>query len=221
MFFRRQFQFKRQKHLHTFTIFNIKDFYWSIKETLLKNTIQFAAEHADINKNDFEVIFHARKSLLFHSNQPWIERDSDTFDITMGAYDGAEMGAYDCEPVGIIMLSLLRKKHSSNIIGLYRDDGLSVFRNISGQQAEKHKKNNSKIFKDRSVQIIIKCNLKIVDYLGVTLNLNDGTYHPFHKPNEETTYIHVESNHPLQIITNIPRSIEKKIIPTIFNKGNI
>ena len=28
---------------------------------------------------------------------------------------------------------------SSNNIGLYRDDGLSGFRNISGRQAEKHK----------------------------------------------------------------------------------
>ena len=34
-----------EKHLHTFTIFDIKDFYPSIKETLLKNTLQFAAEH--------------------------------------------------------------------------------------------------------------------------------------------------------------------------------
>ena len=57
-----------EKHLHTFTMFDIKDFYSSIKETLLKNAIQFDAEHTDISKNDFEVIFHARKSLLFHSN---------------------------------------------------------------------------------------------------------------------------------------------------------
>ena len=64
-------------------------------------------------------------------------------------------------------------------------------------------------------------HLKIVDYLDVALNLNDGTYHPFHKPNEETTYIHVKSDHPSQIIKKIPTSIEKKIIPTIFNKGNI
>ena len=47
--------------------------------------MQFAAEHTDINKNDFEVIFHARKSLLFHSNQPWIKKDIDTFDVTKGA----------------------------------------------------------------------------------------------------------------------------------------
>ena len=78
-----------KKHLHTFTVFDIKDFHSSIKETFLKNAMQFAAEHTDINKNNFEVIFHARKSLLFHSNQPWIKRDSYIFDVTMGAYDGA------------------------------------------------------------------------------------------------------------------------------------
>ena len=89
---------------------------------------------------------------------------------------------------------------------------MSAFKNISGQQAAKHKnKNNSKDFRDKGLQIIIKCNLKIVDYLDLTLNLNDGTYHPFHKTNEETTYIHVESDHPPQIIKKIPRSIEKRL----------
>ena len=79
----------------------------------------------------------------------------------------------------------------------YRDDGLSVFRNISGRQAEEHnKKTIQNIFKDKGLQIIIKYNLKIVDYLDVTLNLNEGTYRPFHKPNEETIYIHIKSDHP-------------------------
>ena len=137
-----------EKHLHTFPIFDIKDFYPSIKEILLKNAIRFAAEHANISKNDFEVIFHARKSLLFHSNQPWIKTDSNTFDVTMGAYDGAEIS----ELVGIFMLSLLSRMFSSNNIGLYRDDGLSVFRNISGRQAEKHKKTIQNIFKDKGLQ---------------------------------------------------------------------
>ena len=31
-----------KKHLHTFTIFEIKEFYPSVKETLLKNTIEFS-----------------------------------------------------------------------------------------------------------------------------------------------------------------------------------
>ena len=47
--------------------------------------------------------------------------------------------------------------------------------------------------------MIIRCNLKIFDYLDVPLNLNDGTYRPFHKPNEETTYIHVESDYPRKL----------------------
>ena len=108
------------------------------------------------------------------------------------------------------MLSLLSKKYSSSNIGLYRDDGLSVFRNIvSGQEAEKPKKIIQKFFKDKGLQLIIKGNLKIVDYLNVTLNLNDGTYRTFHKPNGETTYIYAESDHPLKIIKKIPKSIEK------------
>ena len=51
----------------------------------------------------------------------------------MGAYDSAEI----CELVGIFILSLLCKKYSSNNIGLYHHDGLSVFRNISGQIIQK------------------------------------------------------------------------------------
>ena len=83
--------------------------------------------------------------------------------------------------------------------------------NISGQQAEKHKKLIQKFFKDKGLQIIIKFNLKIVDYFEVTLNLNDGTYRPFHKPNEETTYIHVEPDRAPKIIKKILRPIEKTL----------
>ena len=42
----------------------------------------------------------------------------------------------------------------------------------------------------------MKCNPKIVDCLNVTLNLNDGTYCLFHKSYDETTYTHVQSDHP-------------------------
>ena len=108
------------------------------------------------------------------------------------------------------MLSLLSKKYSSNNIGLYRDRQLSVFRNINRKQVEKHKKIIQNVFKDKGLQIIIKCNLKVVDYLDITLNLDDGTYSPFHKPNEKAIYIHVESDHPPQIIKKDTRSIEKR-----------
>ena len=84
------------------------------------------------------------------------------------------------------------------------------FRKISGQQAQKKQKYSKNSQRQKSLQIIIKCSLKILDYLDVTLSLDDATYRPSHKPNEETTYIHVESDHPPQIIKKIPRSIEKR-----------
>ena len=46
----------------------------------------------------------------------------------------------------VYILTLLSKKHNSNNIGLYSVDGLSVFRNISKQQAEKPTKSNSNNF---------------------------------------------------------------------------
>ena len=51
---------------------------------------------------------------------------------------------------------------------------------------------------NKDLDIIIKCNLKIVNYLDVTLNLIDGSYRPYKKPNEETNYIYVNSDNPRQ-----------------------
>ena len=85
-------------------------------------------------------------------------------------------------------------------IGLYRDDDLAVFKNKGGPQAVRIKKDFQKIFRENDLNIVIKCNLKIVDYLDVTLNLLNNTYKPFSKPNNEINYIHKESNQPPSII---------------------
>ena len=34
------------------------------------------------------------------------------------------------------------------------------------------------MFKNKGLDIIINCNMKIVNYLDITLNLNDGFYRP-------------------------------------------
>ena len=134
----------------------------------------------------------------------------------MGTYDGAEI----CEIVGMFMLSLLSKTFSSNNIGFYIVMTDSQFLGTLVDNKRKNFKKKKKWFKkDNGLQIIIKCNLKIVDYLDVTLNLTDGTYRLFHKHNEETTFIHVESDHPLQIVKKIPRSIEKRLFNLSSTKG--
>ena len=52
-------------------------------------------------------------------------------------------------------------------------------------------------------------NLRIVNYLNVTLNLNDGSFRPHHKPDDIIQYVNKESNHPLNIIKHRPASVEK------------
>ena len=53
--------------------------------------------------------------------------------------------------------------------------------------------------------------MKIVNYFDVTFNLKDGTYQPYQKPDNIIQYIHVESNHPPNIIKQIPKRIEKRL----------
>ena len=106
------------------------------------------------------------------------------FDVTMGAYDGAEV----CELVGTFLLDKICEKYEKNNIGLYRDDGLSVFKNKSGTQLERIKKNLQNTFKDFGLEIVAESNLKIVNYLDVTLNLNNGFFKPYHKPDDIIQY---------------------------------
>ena len=96
----------KNKSRHKFVVFDIKDFYPSINQRLLTNAINFAKRYINIKKIDLDTIMHARKSLLYSEGNPWIKRESGLFDVTMGAYDGAEV----CEIVGMYLLSLLSSK---------------------------------------------------------------------------------------------------------------
>ena len=71
------------------------------------------------------------------------------------------------------MLYLIGKKYNSKNIVLYRDDELAVFKNVSLPASEKIKKQSQSLYKQKDLQIIIECNLKFVNYLDVTFNLND------------------------------------------------
>ena len=96
----------------------------------------------------------------------------------MGAFDGAEV----CELVGIFLLDKLSSIYNKKCIGIYQDDGLAVFKNLSGPESEKVKKTITKMFKGYGLNITIQCNIKIVNYLDTTLNLNNSTYKPYSKP---------------------------------------
>ena len=117
-------------------MFGIKDFYPSIKEVLLIEALEFTKQHVTIKSKDRETIFHTRKSLLYKEGEPWIKKRTNNFDVTMRSYDGADVG----ELISIFMLSLIGNKYNPNNIGLYRDDGLAVFKNTNGPQPDTIKK---------------------------------------------------------------------------------
>ena len=99
----------------------------------------------------------------------------------MGSYDGAEV----CELVGRYILDQLGSQYNKENIGLYRDDGLAVFENVTGPQAERIKKDIQKFFVGLRLKIVIKTNLRIVDFLDVTFDLSKETYSPY--KNQETS----------------------------------
>ena len=136
---------------------NIKDFYPSIKEGLLIEALEFAKKHVTIKFKDRETIFHTRKSIFYNEGKPWIKKQSYNFEVT---HDGAEV----CELIGIFMLGLIGNEYNPNNIGLYRDDGLAVFKNTKDLQSERIKKTFQKMFKNKGLDIIINYNMKIVNY---------------------------------------------------------
>jgi predicted GIY-YIG superfamily endonuclease len=181
----------------------------------LTNALNFAKTKINISKEDTNIIFHSRKSLLFNKNHTWMKKGGDLFDVTMGAFDGAEI----CELVGIYMLQKISIHYNIANVGLYRDDGLAAFKNTSGPGLERIKKKLQSIFKENDLELVIECNKKVVDYLDVTFNLNNGSFKPYHKPDHTIQYINVQSNHPPNIIKQIPKTIEKRLSDHSLNEA--
>ena len=204
----------QHKDQHTFAVFDIENFYPSITEKLLTDAINFAKQFTSITDRDIDIIMHSRKSLLFDSNTAWIKKNNSSFDVTMGSFDGAEV----CELVGLFILDDLCNIYGIDNIGLYRDDGLAIFKNISGPQADRTRKDITRRFKTYGLNITIQTNMKIVNYLDVTFDLTKGTYCPYRKPNDEPQYINTKSNHPPNIIKQLPASINRRISANSCNE---
>ena len=75
-----------------------------------------------------------------------------------------------------------------------------------------------KIFKDHNLKITIKCNIKSVDFLDITFDLQNNLYKPYNKPNSNPRYVNINSNHPPCILREIPKSVEKRINNNSCNK---
>ena len=80
--------------------------------------------------------------------------------------------------------------------------------------ASKRRKTIIKIFKDIGFNIDIQTNLKEVDFLDVTLNLQNGTYRPYNKPNDKLLYIHSSNSCQIQFLKDSKNSSNQEIFNT-------
>ena len=74
------------------------------------------------------------------------------------------------------------------------------------------------IFKNEGLCITIETNLGHRDFLDVTLNLLTGKYFPFRKIDNKPLYINAKSNHPLRIIKELPKLINKRLLDLSCNQ---
>ena len=154
----------------SFIIFDIQNFYPSILFCcqLFNRAIEFGKEIYNLSNDDISIIMQSRTTLLYSDDEPWVKKDDeDDFDIPLGCYDGAEM----CKLVGTYLLNQLKVVIAKENMGLYRDDGLGIFKNMSGPEVERKKKEIVKIFKNNGLSITVKITLKPADFLVIHFDL--------------------------------------------------
>ena len=97
----------------TFTVFHIPELCLSVTEDLSKQAIIFAQNAGSIPPKGIDAIFHSRKSIAYHNDDPWVKNDTSVeLYITIGSYDGTGV----CEIKEPIMLNKLSRLFEKNIL---------------------------------------------------------------------------------------------------------
>ena len=68
-----------------------------------------------------------------------------------------------------------------------------------------------RIFEQNGLSITIDANLKIVNFLDITLDLSTGAYKPYMKENDHPVYVNMKSNHPQLVLKNIPMGVNNRL----------
>ena len=215
----------KHKSRQTFMQIDIVEYYPSISNTLLDKALHFASQklNRNIDPETIHIIKHARNTFLYTTpaegntvdRTPW-RKKSGPFDVTMGAPDGAEV----CELVGLMLLEEIRENFPELNFGLYRDDGLAAHKRIPGPRLDTIRKELHRLFAKHNLKVTVETSRTKVNFLDVTLDLNADSHAPYRKPNDTPLYINIHSNHPPNIIKEIPETINKRLNKISSSKAN-
>lgn len=132
----------------------------------------------------------------------------------MGAYDSAQIA----DLIGFYVLDYLGRIVEHKQMSLYGDDGIIYIPISNNPLMSKIMEKVIRAFKLLGLKIEISSNLKIVDYLDITLNLNDNTFKSYLQVNETPDYINIHFNHRVVILKQIPNTISSRINCLSSNK---
>ena len=132
---------------------------------------------------------------------------NEDFDVSLGCFDGVEV----CEFVGSFILTKLCNVLQREYVGLHRDDGVAIVKQMTGPELERKRKKIFETFKKYGLAITIKTNLFVVNFLDIQFNLLNGTFKPYRKPNSDPIYVHKDSNNPPEVFKELPKTIGKRI----------
>ena len=175
----------------------------------MDKALDLAKEYMVIPLDKVEIIKHCRKTLLYSEDNAWMKKgEGGNFDVSIGAYDGAEI----CELVGCVLL------YSINKIMDPSSHGLIIVDKSTPKKCDGIRKRLYKLFEEFGFSLDVTTDLKITDYLDVSLNLYSGTVSPFRKRNQDLRYVNRGSNHPIQVFKHVPKGIEHRLSNNSSNK---
>ena len=90
---------------------------------------------------------------------------------------------------------------------------LRMIMNSNGPKLDRIRKqlHMHNLFKEEGLKITVEICGGQVDFLDITLNAEGKSHMPYKKPNDTPLYINTKSNHPQNIINNIPDMISKRL----------
>ena len=103
-------------------------------------------------------------------------------------------------------------------MGSYDRTDVCEFENHNGHQNDKVREEMIDLFKQHHLNLQIKCNLNILDYLDITFDLTTGLFKPYNKTKNISRYVTAKSNHVPSILKEIPKSVSKRISSNSCNE---
>ena len=76
---------------------------------------------------------------------------------------------------------------------------------------DRTRKQLHELFKEEGLKITVDICGGQVDFLDIILDADQKSHRPYKKPNDTPLYINTQSNHPKNIIGNIPDMISKRL----------